>query len=243
MLNEMLINGVDVQNYNARLLTYSVSGTTLTNNTFSNSSLLKMPSLFKTTLGTRQLNITLTFKPSQIGSDSKGMSVTDRLATATDNISRFEAEIIGKTVELTLPDGYIYTALVTSITAASFDASGEHDVSYTFNAIRHKPQEIVSIKPNTIFYCKSTTATPCKFIVVPHRDFDSVAIMGIKVNNLTENSEYIIDGINSIITLDGVNKFIDTDCVDFPCLMPGENIISSETEDVEITIVYTPIYV
>ena len=58
------------------------------------------------------------------------MSIAEKLATAAENITRFEAEIVSKTVEITLPDGYIYTALATTLPAATFDSSGEHDVSF-----------------------------------------------------------------------------------------------------------------
>lgn len=58
---EMTINGIDISLYNARLQDFSVGGTTVNNTTSAVGAFLKMPSLFTTTLGTRQLIITLTF--------------------------------------------------------------------------------------------------------------------------------------------------------------------------------------
>ena len=143
MLNEMTINGVDISAYNARLQSYSVSGTTVTNNLSASRSFLTAPTLFSAVPGTRTLSLTLTFYPHYFGDNAKGLTVSDRLAIATENITAFEGLLVGKVVEISLPDGFIYTAIVNSIAAATFDSSGEHDVTYTFNAVRHaKPISI-----------------------------------------------------------------------------------------------------
>ncbi len=243
MFAEMLINGVDINVYNARLQTYSVSGTTVTNNQSMVNTLLSMPSLYSTTLGTRTLTITLTFRPSQHGSDSRGMSVIEKLATAAENITRFEAEIVGKTVEITLPDGYIYTALVTTLPAATFDSSGEHDVTYTFSAIRHSAEDVKEVEPNGKVFCESTTKTPVKFVVNIPTAAESLTVFGITVNNVTANAELIIDGIDGVVTMNGANKLLDTDLVDFPYLNPGYNVISCSDTSASIKVIYTPVYV
>lgn len=60
-MTEMTVNNIDIANYSARLLSYSVSGTTLTNNVSANNDLVKMPALYSTEYGTRTLTVTLTF--------------------------------------------------------------------------------------------------------------------------------------------------------------------------------------
>lgn len=243
MLAEMTINGVDIQIYNARLQNYAVSGTVVTHNQSTVNTLLKMPSLFSTTLGTRQLTITLTFKPARLGSDSRNTSVIHKLRTAAENIANFEAVIIGKIVEITLPDGFTYTALATTLSAATFDSSGEHDVTYAFSAIRHGTAETITVQPNGRLDCKSTTDTPFKVVVTVASASDSITICGITVKNITANAEIIIDGSDGIITMDGRNKVIDTDLVDFPYLVPGYNTISCSDDTAIIKVIYTPVYV
>lgn len=243
MLTEMTINGVDIQMYNARLQNYSVSGTALTHNLSTVNTLLRMPSLFSTTLGTRALTITLTFRPCQHGSDSKRMSVMEKLATAAENIARFEAEIVGRIVEITLPDGFIYTALATTLPAATFDSSGEHDVTYTFSAIRHTAEEIFTITSGGKVNCKSTTKTPVKLVTNISSAMNEVEIYGIKIKNVTANSEIVIDSIDGIVTMNGANKLLDTDLVDFPFLAPGYNVISCSDNTAVIKVIYTPVYV
>lgn len=242
-MTEMTVNNIDIANYSARLLSYSVSGTTLANNVSANNNLVKMPALYSTEYGTRTLTVTLTFFPRLDGCSSKNTDIIDRYTVATDNIAKFEAEIIGKTVEIALPDGYIYTSIVTSISAATFDSSGEHDVTYIFMAVRHKPTITATVAPNGKIYCQSTT--PCKFklkVTLPEQS-SLLSIMGIVVINISANTPLVLDGELGLITLGGVNKFLDSTLIDFPLLYPGTNTISCNNSQADIQVIYTPVYV
>lgn len=242
-MTEMTVNNIDIANYSARLLSYSVSGTTLTNNVSANTNLVKMPAMYSVDYGVRTLTVTLTFSPHLDGCSAKGTDITDRYAAATDNITRFEAEIIGKTVEIALPDGYIYTSIVTSISAATFDSSGEHDVTYTFNAIRHKPTVTADVAPNGKIYCKSTTPCKYKLVVTLPEQSSLIAVCGIVVINIAANTPLVIDGELGLITLGGVNKYLDSTLIEFPILYPGENIITCTNSQAKIQVVYTPVFV
>ncbi|WP_337509206.1 hypothetical protein [Ruminococcus sp.] len=242
-MTEMTVNNIDISNYSARLLSYSVSGTTLTNNVSANNDLVKMPALYSTEYGTRTLTVTLTFFPRLDGCSSKNTDIIDRYTVATDNIAKFEAEIIGKTVEIALPDGYIYTSIVTSISAATFDSSGEHDVTYTFNAVRHKPTVTANVAPNGKVYCQSTTPCKYKLIVTLPEQSSLITVCGIVVINIAANTPLVIDGELGLITLGGVNKYLDSTLIEFPVLYPGENIITCTNSQAKIQVVYTPVFV
>jgi hypothetical protein len=242
-MTEMTVNNIDIANYSARLLSYSVSGTTLTNNVSANNDLVKMPALYSTEYGTRTLTVTLTFFPRLDGCSSKNTDIIDRYTVATDNIAKFEAEIIGKTVEIALPDGYIYTSIVTSISAATFDSSGEHDVTYTFNAVRHKPTVTANVAPNGKVYCQSTTPCKYKLIVTLPEQSSLITVCGIVVINIAANTPLVIDGELGLITLGGVNKYLDSTLIEFPVLYPGENIITCTNSQAKIQVVYTPVFV
>lgn len=243
MLNEMTINGVDVSAYNARLQSYSISGTTVTNNLSASRSILTAPTLFSAVPGTRTLSLTLTFYPRYLGDNAKGLMVSDRLAIATENITAFEGLLVGKVVEISLPDGFIYTAIVNSISAATFDSSGEHDVTYTFNAVRHAKPISEIIKANSYMICKSNTAT-LPIITAEYANAKSEAtLQGVTIKNITVGTKIVIDSVSGLITADGKNKFGDSDLIDFPVLQPGKNQITSSVSDVSITVSYTPIYI
>lgn len=241
-MTEMTINGVDIATYNARLLNYSVSGTQISNTTSQNTAQLLMPTLYNCQLSPRTLTIAITFFPKSAGENAKNTSVFQRFSRATDNISTFEADIIGKVIYIGLPDGYIYRSIVNSISAAEFDISGEHDVTYTFLAIRQLAERTETVVNGKI-KCLSTTTTACKIILTVPTAYSSLTICNITIKNVSANSEIIIDSENGLITASGRNKFNDTDFVEFPVLSPGYNAIACSAPNAVITIVYTPIFV
>lgn len=239
---EMLINGKDIAAFNARLQHFTVSGTAVTNNTSIAGDLAAMPDLYFTTFAPRTLTVTMTFFPRTVGSDSRSTSIPDRLHIATANMIRFESLLIGKIVEIYLPDGYYYTALVQSLPAADFDSTGEHDITYTFNAIRHLRKEFKRVDSGGKINCLSNTNTRFVIKAVFSQAHESVAICGVVVKNLSAGDEVIIDSVNGLITCNGDNKFLDTEFYDFPVLTPGENVISCTAEDAQLQVTYTPVF-
>ena len=233
------------------LLNYSVSGTTVTNNTLATAAtanILKMPLLLSTVPSTRTLTISLVFFPHRIGENSRNTSIPDRLSMAAENITRFEGLIVGKTVEISLPDGYMYTAIVQSLPAAVFDSDGEHEVTYTFLAIRHKATVTQKVVSGGYVFCESNTTTPCiisatfNTVSTPNTT-PKVRLQDITIRNVSVGSNIVIDGVNGLITADGNNKFTDSDLIDFPMLQPGKNVITSTPADADITVTHTPLYI
>lgn len=243
---DMTINGIDISVYNARLLSFSVSGTTVTNSFSDSSDFLKMPMLYSTVPSTRTLTITLTFFSRRSGENARNTSIPDRLSAASENISRLEGLLVGKVVEISLPDGYVYTAVVQTLSPATFDGSGEHDVTYTFAAIRHRTAVEKCVSPNGFIFCESNTETQCivkaKFNSISNTKY-KVKLFGITIQSLSNGSEVVIDGVNGTLTENGINKFVDTDLIDFPVLRPGKNLIACTESDVTISVAYTPIYI
>ena len=155
---------------------------------------------------------------------------------------RFESLIVGKVVEILLPDGYYYTALAQSLPAADFDSTGEHDVTYTFLAIRHLKQKTEIVSPGGKINCLSNTAT--RFILTASfsQAHEYVTLCSVKVNTIPAGAVVIIDSVNGLITCNGVNKFLDTEFYDFPILSPGDNIISCTAPEAQLHVTYTPVF-
>lgn len=242
MIPEMTINGVNIKRFNARLLSYSVGGTTLSHSTSAAGTVLRMNRVYHTVLAPRSLSITLTFFPVSSDSNSRDTTIPERLACSTQNMVRFESELIGQIVEIGLPDGYFYTASLTAIQAPTFDATGEQDVMYTFSAIRHGLQRKESVTAGNKLICRSNTKTPCRISFTLGSAQNSVTVCGVTINIVAANTEIVIDSENGLITAGGINKFSDTAFVDFPYLSPGENTINCSVSGVPLTIVYTPIF-
>lgn len=240
---EMLLNGIDIKVFSARLLNYRVSGTAITHTTASAGRLITLPKIYGTTVGTRTVTIQLTFFPKAPGTDSRNTAIPDRYRRAANNIVKFETEIVGKTVEISLPDGYIYAAFCTNCSEAEFDATGEHDVTYTFSAIRHLRRETLKLTPNEKINCKSNTLTPYKITAVFPEVAEKVILCGVTLLNIDAGAEIIIDSENGLITENNVNKFLETeDFYDFPILQPGENVIDCSVPTANLRLEYTPVF-
>lgn len=240
---EMTVNGKSIQEYNARLLDYSVGGTERNFSISSVGSMLKLPTVHHTSFSPRQLSITLTFFPKAFGSESsRGSCIPERLSRSTDNITRFESEISDKVVEIGLPDGYIYRAYLQSCGTPSFDATGEQDVEYSFLAIRTKPSVKKTVTAGESIFCESNTATPFRLSMTIPSDVGSITVCGIIIRSLTAGTEIVIDSELGLVTANGANKFNETELIDFPYLTPGNNTVSCSLSGTEIIIVYTPIY-
>lgn len=244
MYNEMLINGRDIGLYGARLLTFSVGATSFTKETITSYSPL-FPSVLSSTYSTRPLSVTLVFRPAPSGSSSKGMSVRERLVRSTENISRFESLILNNdSIEIKLPDGFSYCCVCKSIGTPVFDSSGEQEIVYTFDSIRHTACETFKLTGHTTtVMCRSTCPTPFVLKFTVPEALTSIRIAGILIKNVNANDEIVIDSQNRVVTQNGINKFADTDLLEFPLLKPGKNSIDSSQLQISGTISYYPIYI
>lgn len=243
MMTEMLIDNQDIKAFGARLLSFSVGGSTVTQN-MSADNICNVPAVFSTSVGTRTLTVTLVFQPSRAGDNSKNVPLLQRYANSTDNVTRFEAYLMFHgTVEILLPDGYLYSSVCTSLGAGALDGTGEQEVAYNFTAVRHKPLQIISLTGlSTTVLCEATTAVYCRVSLTADKDYNSITIFGITVNNISANDVIVIDGIDKSVTKNGVNIFNDTDLIEFPTLKQGKNTITVSSDTVKGYIEYYPIY-
>ncbi|MDO4425732.1 MAG: hypothetical protein Q4D17_08230 [Planctomycetia bacterium] len=240
---EMLVNNKDIAMFSARLMTFNVSGTAVTNNTSAAGSNLATPILYGCTVAPRTVSVTLSFYPKSINGTSRNRSISHRLHYATENIIKFESEIIGNQFEIFLPDGYWYSCLFSGSSVADSDASGIIDVTYTFLGIRHLTKVLEHVPGSGRVNCLSNTNTAFKLRLISEIDLESLTVCNITVNNVPADTELIIDSISGLITCGGENKFLDSDLIDFPYLNPGINLITCSAENATISVEYTPIFV
>ena len=97
--------------------------------------------------------------------------------------------------------------------------------------------------------------SPCILEIVPTLGKTQLAITGlvrdlftgedkpIKISGLTKDKAIMIDSDTGLITESGVNKFEDVELYELPSLLPGENKITLNQSDINITIKYKPMYI
>lgn len=239
---EMTVNGSSIEKYHARLLNFSVGGTERGYSQSDPRAVLRLPDIYNVTIAPRRLSITLTFFPKDGRTSGRNSSIPERLSRSTENIVFFETDIGSSVVEIGLPDGYIYKSILQAAQPASFDATGEQDVEYTFLAIRQKPRITQAVVPGGVINCHSNTVTPFRLTMKVPTVRSRITVCGIVIKSVAANTEIVIDSEQGLITSSGANKFNDTEFVDFPHLLPGNNIISCSAADAQISVSYTPIY-
>lgn len=248
--NEMSINGHDITEYNARLLTYSVGSTTFTKD-YTNSTNSIIPTVANVNTGTKKLTITLTFKPIDLG--NKWYSVVV-------NKSRLDKLFISCTpVEIALPDGFMYTSICTGITELSPDGTDYFDVTYTFEAIMHEAEIIVTNndKSNNFFFdVKGNAETSCVIeltpsskcdikLVIAKRETGKPLVPAINVFNVEAGNKVVIDTINKTVMVNSENWMLNTDLISFP-LLPAEKLsvyVAPSDVYISTSIKYYPTYI
>lgn len=246
-MEEMSINGTDIAEYGARLLTYSVGGTTLTRTTGISYN-ANFPKMFHSDYGQRKITITIVFRPKyhNLG------GIVAKLHSLALQKSAFDALILNGAVDIRLPDDFYYNCVITSTGDETTDGESL-EVTYTLSGIKHLP--LAKIKGKAV-NCSSTVKTDCRITVEVGSDWIEGTSLHILINRLTEdynsyaikninpNDIIVIDGINSTVTKNGNNIFADTNIITFPYLRPGKNEYIEMTEQAcTFTTEYYPTFV
>ena len=218
----MKINGFDPQIYGAELLDYTIDGCEL-----ENTYLLAPSSISPLRLNgkTKLRQITLTF-------DFEAYDMRE----TTLNMSNFTAKILRES-ELEMPDGFLYTAILTGTGSSEQKSDWIAGVTYTFIGFRHGPLEQHRLTQSGNIFVAGNSDTECRFII--ETSADSITINGITITNI--NSTIVIDGIKKVAQEDGLNKFLDCNMTTFPVLTPGLNQIEFN-QPATVFVEYYPIY-
>ena len=138
------------------------------------------------------------------------------------NKSRFDFALWG-TVELYLPNGFWYRAILSDAGELSYDGEEHGNASYEMIGIQHKA--ITTVKSAT-FSCSSTIPfTDC--IITGTTTGTSGSIGAITFSGVTAGKAIVVDGINVRFLYDGAAAAQYFSWVNFPSLVPGENTITT----------------
>ncbi len=106
---------------------------------------------------------------------------------------------------------------------------------------KNEPEFILEGKSGSL-YVDGNTETPAVVEILPLANMIDIVIKGlgedITIKNLKKDKKIIIDGEKELVTEEGKNKFGETDMWGFPYLVPGENKISINKDNVNVKIKY-----
>lgn len=222
-MDEMLINWQSIDDFGARLLSYEIGGSAVTNYTAEAGRQYSLPYLLDKVIKPRKLTVTVTF--------SAAGTIVERQQRLTAQKAAFDQAIMAaNTCTLWLCNGYYYDCLVSSLGTLAMDSSGLVDVTYTFDAVQRLDRQRFSMtNGSAVLDCKSTVATPCRLEVSNVQG--SVTAVTVKPFGITADiplgKTLIVDGTNGTVTMDGANAFGRlTDFMEFPRLQPGTNTLT-----------------
>lgn len=241
-MDEMLINWQSIDDFGARLLSYEISGSSVTNYTAEAGRQYSLPYLLDKAVKPRKLTVTVTF--------AAAGTITERQQRLTAQKAAFDwALMASDTCTIWLSNGYYYDCLVSSLGSLTMDSSGLVDVTYTFDAIQRLAEQRFSMSNGiSTLTCQSTVATPCKLEITNNQG--SVTTVTVKPFGVAAaiplGKTLIIDGTNGTITMDGANAFGRlTNFTEFPRLLPGDNILTltgnASTYSLTLTVWYCPL--
>lgn len=239
----MRVNGKDISMFGAKLVDYTISGTPLTQYS---ADIMRygVQNHYGTKTANKTITVSLVFKPTWIPPLHYVPSIRERLNRVTEQITQFDAEIIGSDrVTIELPNGYTYLCVPVTLGTAADDGSATHDSTYTFTGVQVLP--MLTVKPlNGVINCKSNVETDCIITVTATDTITTANVFDVEIKTLKENDVVVIDGIKKTVMCNGINKFADVDLTAFPTLKPGKNdIVISPSEDLEVSVSYYPTFI
>ena len=208
----MYINNIPLSRFGGKLRAeYTVSGSAVTTNYYKprdGNSFYQMGS----TIGLK--TITLPF-------DLYGDSPRE----TKRNLSALDTLCLSGKVELYLPDGFYYTAILQSIGARQQITPQILSCSYVFLGTQHDAM-VQCVSNGHCFALGTLPRMDCILSVSASADAGQYQIAGITFTNIKKGDRIVIDGITKRVLINGspVNQG-RCNIIDFPYLEPGDNVL------------------
>jgi hypothetical protein len=225
----MIINGKNLTEYGAKLLSYKVSGSEISNDYYLG-------------LGSHtpvMLNCEVKMKPLEMVLSFTG---TDRFDVAA-KVSQF-SKAVSQSSEIAMPDGFNYLCILTGISEATQITSTMLEVTYQFSAIQRMNLVTASLNSlNNDVLCQSNVETECVYEITSSTDLETFTLNDMIIHQLDANKTLIIDGLDKLVTQDGINRFADVEMNEFPKLSSGSNMITKSDASVNVILKYYPTFI
>ena len=157
--------------------------------------------------------------------------------------SALDAALLADPVELSLPDGFLYTASCDSIGEVT-EYSQDGCIlagSYKLSGFRHGPLRTIQLPAGGGEFLVQGTAPDieCRLTCTVASASDSYLMAGILWVDVKAGDVLVLDGIRRAVTKNGTNALNQTDLTRWPLLAPGRNVMTAPDA---MTVEYYPIY-
>lgn len=161
-------------------------------------------------------------------------------------------------IELDAKPGFFYFGIASITTTKDNDFISNFEINVTADPFKYKDYVFVSanVTASKTINVEGDYPTPCIIEITPQVNvISSLTISGIARNkitgeledvlikNLTKGNKIVIDGENGTAIEGSSNKFADTEFWEFPSLLPGNNEITFDNAQCNVTIKYRPRFI
>lgn len=228
----MLINNIDISNYNARVLEVNIQNSSISNISDFETKNKLIPLFLNSEVNLNKITVILL-----VDSLDKKQYYLDKSNLIKNMLNVFDIyfkdrNLRFKCVLLEQSDKPSLRQIRGALQLNIIGYNIENEVIEVLDGIKSKT---ISVGGNSNI--------PCIVEITPTTDMIDITIQGLNegpiiVENLKANKTIVIDGVKGTVTQDGINKFLDTDMWEFPYLVPGTNTINVDKDTCNIRIVY-----
>ncbi|MBW8383952.1 MAG: hypothetical protein K0M69_15715 [Youngiibacter sp.] len=224
----MKINGIDIADYGAKLLSREISHSDTEIYAFWPRNALRpyiSPTIRRQA---KELDIEIEFKgAADIIETNKSLLLKD-LAIPTIKFAALPHYYKGYLTDHSITDKlYGYEVISVKLLVVEEEEEVTTEINATLSATVHMP---------------GNGDTPVRLEVTPSVDVPTVTIEGLgedlTLTNLTAGKTVII--ADGTVTEEGVNKYADYDSWGFPMLVPGDNAITVSVNTLAVKLIYCP---
>lgn len=224
------INGVNPEDYGVLpLREYSVGGTAITNTTFQG----------RNRSSYRLLAAVYAQKPISLTMVYPGKTYREAALLR----STVESWMWGK-IEICLPDGFYYTATLSSIDEGTPEGQDDNQVlisvGYSFTGIQHDPLVTVQNAAAGFWNPGTLPFADCICSVIASAAADTYRLAGATFQNVQQGEQLTVDGINGRLLRNGAPAPGNVTFVSFPQVTPGQNAFSAADP---VTVQFYPCYI
>ncbi|WP_270506923.1 phage distal tail protein [Paraclostridium sordellii] len=234
----MLINNINIERFNARVLDVDIQNSSINNlKDFEGQNTL-LPLFFESKVSLNLITVTLL-----VNSLTKKRYYLDKSDLLSNMIKPFEVYFKDRNLR--------FKCILSgnSDQASLRQIRGRLQLSLIgYNVENEVVENIASGVTSATIYGEGNTKVPVILEITPTIDMIDLRITGLSedtlvIKNLKGNKTIVIDGIEGTVTQGGINKFDDTDMWEFPFLVPGSNLITLSKNTCNIKIKYNPRFI
>ena len=140
-------------------------------------------------------------------------------------------------------DDFEYLSVLTEFDIEYTGVDYYNEVVLTFSTIKRMPLSVHTFTGGGTYNNAGSIESGARLTVTTTQDTAELVIDGITIKNLSANIPFIIDGILGEVKSNGINRFSDTDLIDFPKALPGNNTIEASDDTCTIEVAFYPTFI